>query len=477
MRQAILLLAVLFLSIRISAQFTIILDSIPPNTPNGDPIHIAGDFQGWDPGSTQHILMLDSVSGFHQITLNGVFGNIEFKFTRGDWSKVEPNATGQFIPNRTEVATPNDTIYLQIEGWEDLNGGGNPGQSTADSNVHIVSDTFYMPQLNRYRRILIYLPPDYDVSGNSYPVLYMHDGQNLFDAYTSFAGEWEVDETLTAMYSSGKPGIIVVGIDNGGGFRADEYAPWINPAYGGGEGDLYLDFIVNTLKPYIDLNYRTLTDRDNTGIMGSSLGALISTYAGIRNPEVFGRIGAFSSAYWFNDPQIFDYIDSTGIPSSYVSRFYQNVGTQEGGTMVADMFRMQNKLIAAGLDSSSIISQEHIDGQHNEWFWAREFEPAINWLFQSYYTDIEDISSEEEFLIYPNPARDIVFIEPKDHSSTAVQLSVTGITGQKTILPIERIQVQDNLYKLDISALENGMYLLKLTSDKAQFTQRLIIYR
>ncbi|HRO72156.1 MAG TPA: alpha/beta hydrolase-fold protein, partial [Saprospiraceae bacterium] len=173
------------------------------------------------------------------------------------------------IPNRkfTYNGTPS-TIDLTISGWE----GSSNVNSTASDQVSILTDSFYIPQLNRYRRIWLYLAKNYTTSTLSFPVLYMHDGQNLFDKKTSFAGEWQVDEALDSLDKSGYNVAIVVGIDNDGGKRLDEYSPWLNSKYGGGEGDKYIDFIAQTLKPYIDRNYRTIPDADHTGIMGSSMG-------------------------------------------------------------------------------------------------------------------------------------------------------------------------------------------------------------
>jgi metallo-beta-lactamase class B len=144
--------------------------------------------------------------------------------------------------------------------------------STATASVSILDTAFAMPQLERTRRIWLYLPPGYAASTRRYPVLYMHDGQNLFDAATSFAGEWGVDETLDSLHALGDPGVIVVGIDNGRMKRMDEYTPWHNTRYGGGEGDAYVDFLTQTLKPYVDAHYRTLAERVHTGVAGSSMG-------------------------------------------------------------------------------------------------------------------------------------------------------------------------------------------------------------
>ncbi|MGK4567083.1 alpha/beta hydrolase-fold protein [Flavobacterium sp. 3HN19-14] len=222
-----------------SAQVTIKVTSIPSNTPVGADVYIAGSINSWNPEDTSYILQPDGL-GNRQIVIPEGSGTAEFKFTRGSWGTVEGNATGGYLPNRTFTFTGTpQTINLTIQSWEDT---GGTGTSTAASNVQMLNSAFYMPQLDRNRRIWLYLPPDYNSTTKTYPVLYMQDGQNLFDNMTSFAGEWQVDETLNTLFANGDYGAIVVGIDNGGGERLNEYSPWINPNYGGGDGDDYADF-------------------------------------------------------------------------------------------------------------------------------------------------------------------------------------------------------------------------------------------
>jgi len=124
---------------------------------------------------------------------------------------------------------------------------------------------------------------------------------------------------LNELFNGGDDGVIVIGIDNGGAERINEYCPWENTAYGGGDGAAYVNFIVNTLKPYIDENYRTLAGREHTGIMGSSLGGLISLYAAIEHQDVFSKAGIFSPAFWIN-PEVYDYVTTVGY-EDYV-KFY-----------------------------------------------------------------------------------------------------------------------------------------------------------
>src|SRR5215217_4336164 len=140
--------------------------------------------------------------------------------------------------------------------------------------VEIIDSEFYMPQLDRTRRIWAYLPEGYYSSEDRYPVIYMHDGQNLFENATAAEEEWYLDENMTAIHAQ----CIIIGIDNGEEKRATEYNFRDNEKFGCGEGRKYIEFIVETLKPVIDEKLRTLTDREHTHIAGSSLGGLISFY-------------------------------------------------------------------------------------------------------------------------------------------------------------------------------------------------------
>jgi metallo-beta-lactamase class B len=401
-------LILLMLPGRVPAQLTLQVTAIPANTPTGSTIYVAGNFNSWDPGHTDY--QLSETEGLFSITLELAAGQYEYKFTRGSWATVEGNAQGAYLPNRVvQYNGLPDTLNLTIASWEDVSAG----TSTAAENVTILTEDFFMPQLNRYRRIWLYLPPDYHATERSYPVLYMHDGQNLFDAATSFAGEWEVDETLNALFQEGDPGIIVVGIDNGGANRIPEYTPWPNPTYGGGEGDAYIDFLIETLKPYIDAHYRTLTGPEYTGIMGSSLGGLISLYGALREPEVFGKAGVFSPSLWFTN-DIFTYAQSADLSGSGL-RIYQLAGELEGqGSVADDIAEMATQLLGAGLPATELISVTHPDGQHSEWYWAREFGAAYTWLFANLTSTTPDITTGDLWQLAPNPATDTLRLLGED---------------------------------------------------------------
>ncbi len=428
------------------AQVNIKLINIPANTPQPVNIFIAGTMNNWNPGSSDYRLKVDS-SGHYIITFSPAVGNVKFKFTQGSWATVEGTAQGGFIPDRSIVYNGQAiTIELSIAGWE---GAGN-STSTASPQVSILSETFDIPQLNRKRRIWLYLPKDYKDSQKKYPVLYMHDGQNLFDRITSFSGEWRVDESLDSMMLAGDYGCIVVGIDNGGGNRLNEYSPWVNTQYGGGQGDEYVDFLVETLKPYIDLNYRTLIDSDNTAILGSSMGGLISMYAGIKYPEVFGKVGAFSSAYWFSD-EAYKQVNDTGTDS--MSYFYLIAGAQEGGNQVGDMNEMIASLKANGTSDANIIGEAHQDGKHSEWYWAREFPKAYKWLFEK-KTSIVNSLPEVSFKIWQSG--NTLNISGYSNVNGEI-LNIYDVAGRKIVSDV----IQDNQIRL-IEDVVSGLYIVQI---------------
>jgi metallo-beta-lactamase class B len=370
-----------------SRHFTIRVESLPAITPKDVSVYVAGNFNGWNPGDTAFRLRLDA-NGNHVVLLpDSVRGTIEFKFTLGSWDAVETDSAGGDVENRVAVVTPNgDNSYTgRIANWRDPR-TKRVREHTAGPTVSVISDAFEIPQLGRTRRVWIYLPRDYSSTTARYPVLYMHDGQNVFDNATSFVGEWGVDETLDSLAALGKKGVIVVAVDHGGGKRLDEYSPWKNTKYGGGEGDMYVEFLVKNLKPYIDSHFRTLPDRLNTGIAGSSMGGLISLYAILKYPQVFSRAGVFSPAFWFA-PSLFEYVrEVKPLPSD--TRLYFVAGGMEGAsaeewrTYADDQKRMTDSLIATGLVRDvNVVSVIRPDGKHAEWFWRREFPAAFVWLF------------------------------------------------------------------------------------------------
>ena len=250
---------------------------------------------------------------------------------------------------------------------------------TATENVKIISEKFEIPQLKTTRRIWIYLPKDYETSHKKYEVMYLQDAQNLFDDATSYAGEWQVDETLNKIFEKTGKSLIVVGIDNGGEKRIEELSPYKNAKYGGGNGDNYVKFIVETLKPFIDKNYRTKPQRKFTTIGGSSLGSLISVYAAVKYPETFGKVLAFSSAFWFNAKDLNEFISSSKVNLKQ-QKYYFVQGKHEDEDMEEQTNRVIENLKSKNGKPKKIFSKIDEDGKHNEMYWRREFEGAVLWL-------------------------------------------------------------------------------------------------
>ncbi|UTN06434.1 alpha/beta hydrolase [Flavobacterium bizetiae] len=244
-------------------------------------------------------------------------------------------------------------------------------ESTASKSVSTF--TIEAPQLKTTKKIWIYLPKDYSATAKKYSVIYMHDAQNVFDAKTSFSGEWNVDEKLDSL----KAPVIVVGIEHGNEKRIDELTPFKNEKYGGGNADNYLAFIVKTLKPYIDKNYRTKPKAKNTIIMGSSLGGLVSYYAILKYPEIFGKAGVFSPAFWFSN-HIYTLTEQT---PKIKTKIYFLCGDKESDDMVKDMTKMERLLdtkrcYCLHLTKSKIVK----GGEHNEKLWRDGFVKAFLWL-------------------------------------------------------------------------------------------------
>lgn len=458
MNRIILFVFLSLVNIYISAQTTIILSHVPSYTINDAQIFIVGNFNSWNPGDLNYKLQKNSDEKY-QINLNIAQGtNIEFKFTQGTWGTVEKSENNAEISNRELTIGLNDTIYLSVENWSNSS-----SNSTASENTQILTDSFYIPQLNRYRTIRIYLPADYKTSTIKYPVIYMHDGQNLFDDLTSFSGEWKVDESLNSLISEDFRKVIVVGIDNGGTERINELTPWPNPNYGGGDGDKYVRFIIETLKPYIDLNFRTLPDRQNTSIWGSSLGGLISLYAVLKYPEIFGKAGVFSPSLWFND-SIYSLAANSNI--SFKNKIYILAGGNEGdASVISNCERLINTLKSNNYCTDSINFKSVPSGTHSEKFWSEEFPDAFKWLFskQNY------IDKSGSLWLFPNPTQNFINI----YSNITDQIIFFQIVDSKG-----KIFYSDsfiNQLNLDISALPMGIYILNsYTSNQIIKNQKII---
>jgi predicted alpha/beta superfamily hydrolase len=251
--------------------------------------------------------------------------------------------------------------------------------STAGPGVHVLAQRLAMPGLGRERTLRLYLPPSYESApARRYPVIYMHDGQNLFDDATSYVGEWGIDETLDEFARTRGFEAIVVGIDHGGDERPHELSPWTNARYGPAQGEQYMAFVADTVKPFIDARYRTQPGRESTAIVGSSMGGLMSHYALLRYPQVFGKAAIFSPSYWYSDEV---YAQTAAHPWPRGTRTYFYIGGREGEESVPDVDRMIALLGAQDHPLGDITLHVEPSAEHNERAWRAEFPRAVAWLF------------------------------------------------------------------------------------------------
>jgi predicted alpha/beta superfamily hydrolase len=246
----------------------------------------------------------------------------------------------------------------------------------AGIRVKVLRDV-HSPRLGNHRDLLVCLPPSYDHGERAYPVIYMHDGQNLFDEATSFAGTWGLDAVLRSLAAEGVE-VIVVGIPNAGPRRIDEYSPFPDGFRGGGLAEDYVDFLADRVKPAIDAAFRTRPDRDSTGILGSSLGGLVSLFAFFERPETFGAAGAMSPAFWFARRAIYPWVERQPWQPG---RLWLDAGRSEGPFVVADATRMQDLLLRKGYrpgtDVECLLEE---NGRHDEASWGRRLPAALRFM-------------------------------------------------------------------------------------------------
>lgn len=346
------------------------------HTPNDDsrPIFVTGNFNGWrvrDP----HYQMQRVSEGHYRFAFPDFWHYnhpMEYKYVKGGWDGEELDTDGN-PPSNRRLTSPSGTVMDVAVRWKYHSGGYDP-QFYPD--IRVVAKRFNVPQLRRRRRISVLLPCNYSQTDRRYPVLYLQDGQNLFEDDAPF-GTWGLDKRLAALAQQGHGDVIVVAIDHGGKERIREFSPYDSVRWGEGLGRAYAQFLSETLKPYIDRHFRTLPDRAHTGIGGSSMGGLISAYAGIIHPEIYSKYLIFSPSLWaaprlFREPlQRIRQMDSTKI--------YLYGGGHEGSNMVGNMNRFQEMMQHHG----HVRFRMEIDprGKHNEARWGEEFPKALLWLY------------------------------------------------------------------------------------------------
>nr|WP_228376340.1 alpha/beta hydrolase-fold protein [Chryseobacterium sp. IHB B 17019] len=339
--------------------------------------YITGNFNSWNPKDDRYRLtQLDPNKYFIEIDDQILPDVIEFKFTKGGWENVELDKYGNITPNRKASKSEGKTSGI-VEKWR-LNWG--PFKDEYFPIVEIISEEFYIPQLERYRKVWALLPYDYYISNKSYPVLYLQDAQNLFNEGSGY-GNWEIDKKLSILAEYGRGDVIVIAIEHGSEERIKEYIFDNDNVANGSEGKKYIRFIADTLKPFIDENYRTKRDRDNTGIGGSSLGALISIYSGFLYPEVYSKLLIFSPSLWVEPNNNFPLMNFR-VP--FKTKIYLYGGAQEGSKMVKRIHIFEEYLKRwekKNLFDFEFRTNINPEGTHSEFYWSQEFPRAIEWLF------------------------------------------------------------------------------------------------
>ena len=363
--------------------------TVPDDTPADADVYIAGNIDAlgpWDPGKVELGKIGDRLYAISLVLEPGT--TLKYKFTRGSWETVEKGPDFEELRDRELVVAGDTTVRIDVANWRDFFSGFERHSIVGDFRLHL---DFRSEHLDNRRTIIVWLPPGYDEGeGRRYPVLYMHDGQNLFDAGSSFIGiEWGVDETVTRMIETEQvEPLIVVGVYNTSG-RTFEYTPAPDQSRGGGGAELYAKFLIEEVKPFIDSEYRTLPGREHTGVMGSSFGGLASLYLGWKHSDVFSRIGAMSTSYLWGAGWILGMLEGQAPPRR--ARVWIDMGTGEDQSdrardgvtdIIAAHRRARDILMEKGFEIGRDLAYVEDEGAiHNEGAWAARLPKALAFLF------------------------------------------------------------------------------------------------
>lgn len=385
--------------------------TVEKGIPEGTNLSIGTNLNNWNPRDTKwYAEKIDANHFTLTVSVDSKYIDTEIEYK---WTIQYPDSSGngwEYTENAVGTGTFGNRKYIIKEADNVINDKSVFTLSSGETQSTLTCGTLEtvemtMPQFTdgRKRTIRIWLPDGYDPSDTKkrYSVLYMHDGQNLFDAVTSFIGEWEVDESVTKLMKQGYESTIVVGIDNGQTQRFNELSPpWERNSLGkqyitAPVGDKYADFIVETVKPYIDEHYNTKPQREYTGIGGSSMGGIISLYMGLKYADVFDYGIIFSPAlHIYNDDTLdkfFDSFDFTAMKN--LPRFYVFAGGATGGSEPGSAYDeacitkyveiISDKLTTRGYPEESIGMLVDKKEYHIESTWAKFFPTALKWLLDS----------------------------------------------------------------------------------------------
>lgn len=339
------------------------------------PVYISGNFNNWR--TQDKNFMMEQIGTnlyLFEFPLNFIYPQeLLYKFTKGDWSEVEIGKNNEITSNRStklHSGILNEYVPKWRKNWL-------PFKTNYLPKVLLISDEFEIPQLNKTRKIWALLPHDYDNSTESYPVMYLQDAQNLFNENAQY-GNWEIDKKLAVMaeYKIGK--IIIIAIEHAEKERIKEYNVG-KTVLGKGQGKKYIQFMTETLKPFVDSNFRTKKEREFTGIGGSSMGGLVSIFSGLRYPEIYGRLMIFSPSLWVV-PTLKIESDAT---ENSDTKIYLYAGGDESATMIEHVRSFKKNILASEFvkDKMKINLSINMEGKHSETYWSDEFPKAIEWLF------------------------------------------------------------------------------------------------
>jgi predicted alpha/beta superfamily hydrolase len=339
------------------------------------PVYISGNFNNWRT-QDKNFMMEQIGANLYQFGFPIDFNFPEellYKFTKGDWSEVEIGKNNEITSNRStklKFGILKEYVPKWRKNWL-------PFKNNYLPKVILISDEFEIPQLNKTRKIWALLPHDYDSSNETYPVMYLQDAQNLFNEKAKY-GNWEIDKKLAVMaeYKIGK--IIIIAIEHAEEDRIKEYNVG-KTVLGKGQGKKYIRFLTETLKPFVDQNFRTKKDREFNGIGGSSMGGLVSIYSGLRYPEVYGKLMIFSPSLWVV-PKL--KIKEKAIAKSD-TKIYLYAGEKESESLIDQVKDFQNNITTSDFIKNQMNIKLSInpEGKHSERFWSDEFPKAIEWLF------------------------------------------------------------------------------------------------
>ena len=340
------------------------------------PVYISGNFNNWHTQDTNFEMEKIGNGLYHyKFAPDFVYPDeLLYKFTKGDWSEVEIDKYG----NRTENRVCKEHNGVRKEHVDKWRKNWLPFKPNFLPKVHLISEEFEIPQLNKTRRVWALLPHDYEESTETYPVLYLQDAQNLFNEKAKY-GNWEIDKKLAVMseYKIGK--IIIIAVEHAEQDRIKEYNVG-KTVLGVNKRKKYIRFITDTLKHFVDKTFRTKTEREYTGIGGSSMGGLVSVFSGLMYPEVYGKLMIFSPSLWVIPKMDFTNIDFSE-PSD--TKIYLYAGGDESATMIDHVKKFKKNMIENEFVSSKMKIKLSINmqGKHNEIYWSDEFPIAIEWLF------------------------------------------------------------------------------------------------